>query len=154
MLLIAHRGNLHGPNSLRENTLDYIKEAIDAGFLVEVDVFKVDSKIYLGHELNMTDSNEISEVELRKLKKVAWFHAKNKDALDYLMLNGFHCFWHDKDAFTFTNRGFLWSHCYFALESDYGIICLPELMGITKEFIVEQLLNCRGVCSDYISHYK
>lgn len=38
MLFISHRGNLDGLNPKRENTKDYIQEAIDKGFQVEVDI--------------------------------------------------------------------------------------------------------------------
>ncbi len=37
MIWIAHRGNLEGPNKERENEPSYLKEAIEAGYDVEVD---------------------------------------------------------------------------------------------------------------------
>ena len=49
-LYISHRGNLHGPNSCLENTLDYITEAINCGFDVEIDVWLHKNKWYLGHD--------------------------------------------------------------------------------------------------------
>jgi hypothetical protein len=39
MILIAHRGNLDGPNPSMENHPDYIDAAINAGFHVEVDLW-------------------------------------------------------------------------------------------------------------------
>ena len=38
MIYIAHRGNIRGPNPERENSPDYIDEAIQSGYYVEVDV--------------------------------------------------------------------------------------------------------------------
>ena len=39
MKLIAHRGNIDGPNPERENSPEYIEEALKAGYDVEVDVW-------------------------------------------------------------------------------------------------------------------
>ena len=32
MILISHRGNLNGVNVKKENSVDYIEEALDQGF--------------------------------------------------------------------------------------------------------------------------
>ena len=37
MILIAHRGNVNGPNPELENTLEYINSAIDAGYECEIE---------------------------------------------------------------------------------------------------------------------
>ena len=50
MILISHRGNLSGPNPNRENSKEYILEALDKGYSVEIDVWLVKDKIYLGHD--------------------------------------------------------------------------------------------------------
>ena len=50
MKLISHRGNLNGPNKERENHPDYIWEALQAGYEVEIDVWWVDGKFKLGHD--------------------------------------------------------------------------------------------------------
>ena len=51
MRLISHRGNLTGKYPLLENTPVYIREAVDAGYEVEIDVWG-DTKggLYLGHD--------------------------------------------------------------------------------------------------------
>jgi glycerophosphoryl diester phosphodiesterase len=41
MKLIAHRGNTEGPNPLEENKPEYIEEAIENGFDVEIDIWFV-----------------------------------------------------------------------------------------------------------------
>ena len=38
MLLIAHRGNINGPDKAKENHPDYINKAIEAGYNVEIDI--------------------------------------------------------------------------------------------------------------------
>jgi len=50
MKIIAHRGNLTGPNPLRENSIDYIEEAISEGFDVEIDLWVEDNQCHLGHD--------------------------------------------------------------------------------------------------------
>ncbi len=52
MKLIAHRGNTQGPNPERENSPEYIEEALNAGYDVEVDVWYdcATEKFWLGHD--------------------------------------------------------------------------------------------------------
>ena len=50
MKLIAHRGNINGINSQRENTIDYIEEAIQLGYDVEIDLNLHKGGFYLGHD--------------------------------------------------------------------------------------------------------
>ncbi|WP_415286508.1 hypothetical protein ABXT46_00215 [Candidatus Pelagibacter sp. Uisw_104] len=38
MFHISHRGNIFGPNKKNENKIDYIKNALNLGFGVEVDI--------------------------------------------------------------------------------------------------------------------
>jgi hypothetical protein len=39
MYLIAHRGNINGPNKEHENSPGYILNAIELGYDVEVDIW-------------------------------------------------------------------------------------------------------------------
>ena len=50
MKLIAHRGNINGPNKEKENKPEYIIEAINKGYYVEIDLWLIDDKLYLGHD--------------------------------------------------------------------------------------------------------
>ena len=50
MLLIAHRGNTFGPNPEKENSPDYIMDAIDRGYDVEIDVWVREDRFLLGHD--------------------------------------------------------------------------------------------------------
>ena len=49
MILISHRGNIMGPNPEQENHPDYIREALNIGYDVEIDVWYTD-KFMLGHD--------------------------------------------------------------------------------------------------------
>jgi hypothetical protein len=50
MILISHRGNISGPNPERENQPEYIAEALNKGFDVEIDVWFTEGKFMLGHD--------------------------------------------------------------------------------------------------------
>ena len=40
MILISHRGNIFGPNKKDENKIEYVENALNLGFDVEIDVFQ------------------------------------------------------------------------------------------------------------------
>ena len=146
MRLISHRGNLNGPNKERENHPDYIWEALQAGYEVEIDVWWVDGKFKLGHDEPQYDFPfSLIENHYSKL----WIHCKNMDVLSQLneldssgsKLNYFS---HEDDLGVLTSRGYIWStHLY-----DRGILVMPEV------FNKEPNENTFGVCSDYIKNYK
>jgi len=50
MILISHRGNIDGPNKVRENSPYYIMEALTMGYDVEVDLWSRHGALYLGHD--------------------------------------------------------------------------------------------------------
>ena len=51
MKLIAHRGNVNGPDPLTENTPEKIESAIAAGYDVEIDIwYDEEGKLWLGHD--------------------------------------------------------------------------------------------------------
>ena len=145
MRLISHRGNLNGPYKERENHPDYIWEALQAGYEVEIDVWWVDGKFKLGHDEPQYDFPfELIENHYNKL----WIHCKNMDALSQLndldssghKLNYFS---HENDLGVLTSRGYIWStHLY-----DRGILVMPEV------FNKEPNENTFGICSDYITNY-
>ena len=49
MYFISHRGNTLGPNISKENSVDYINDAIKKGYDVEIDVWFEKENFYLGH---------------------------------------------------------------------------------------------------------
>ena len=81
MKLIAHRGNLNGPNLGSENHPYHIEDCIDKGYDVEIDVWYLpqSEKFYLGHD---RPDHEISWFWLAKHNASLWIHCKNLDALE------------------------------------------------------------------------
>lgn len=108
MIKIAHRGNISGP-SHRENQADYILEAISAGYDVEVDLWMVSDRLWLGH-----DGPEYltSESFLLDIGHAAWIHCKNLDALYFLNTTfpQLNYFWHQEDDYTLTSQGYIWAY--------------------------------------------
>jgi hypothetical protein len=109
MKFIAHRANLHGPNKKKENSVEYILEAIRSGFEVEMDVWLINGKWILGHD-GPEHPVEFSFIEQNA--EHLWCHAKNVEALHALLgktkenPNGkLKCFWHEEDQYTITSNG-------------------------------------------------
>ena len=143
MILIAHRGNTNGKLPDRENTNDYIKEAIAIGFDVELDICKWDGeKFYLGHD----DPGEPISIEFLQNNPV-WCHAKDYKALEQLVKSNIHCFYHNTDKYTITSGGYIWAYPGQP-GGDRTIAVHPH------ELPEEEIKKCAGVCSDYIEKYK
>lgn len=141
MILIAHRGNTEGANPESENKPDYISSALRAGFDVEVDVWSVNGKFFLGHD------KPKHEVSWRFLKNPClWCHAKNTDALSSMLSLGIHCFWHQSDDYTLTSKGYVWIYPQKDLVKQGIIVC--------DSFDNTLIGSCTGVCSDNIKAYR
>ena len=105
MLFISHRGNINGANPTKENNPQYIEKALQKNFEVEVDVRFLNNSFYLGHD---NPKYKVSNSFIRQKK--LWLHAKNIEALYELQKLKVHCFWHENDAVTLTNKGFIWTY--------------------------------------------
>ena len=140
MVLISHRGNLNGPNHERENHPDYIMEAYRAGFNVEIDVWEIKNKFFLGHDKPQY------EVDWRFLTNGAfWCHAKNFDALHSMRNCGAHCFWHQNDSYTLTSKGYIWTYPGMSVGRESIIVC-----NSMEETVLMSKKRMHAVCSDYV----
>ena len=146
MILISHRGNLSGPNPERENRPDYLLSAIQAGFDVEIDVWFIDDKFYLGHD------DPRHEVDSEFLKdNNFWCHAKNINALyEMLKFEEIHCFWHQNDDAALTSRGYIWTYPGKELTS-HSIVVMPE--KYLEKWWRYKFMETAGICSDFIERY-
>ena len=140
-ILISHRGNINGKNEKLENSPSYVKKALDLGYDVEVDVWVVNDKFYLGHD------NPQYEIPIEFLKnEKLWCHAKNIIALNKMLENDIHCFWHQEDDVTLTSKGVMWTYPGKELTSN-SIQVMPEWDN-------KEHKNIMGLCSDYVEKYK
>lgn len=138
MKIISHRGNISGPNIARENSPEYIDEALDLGYDVEIDVWYKNDNFYLGHDMAIY---KIHIVWLLNRASKLWVHCKNTEVLDILLrYQMIHCFWHQTDDVTITSKKYVWA--YPGKQPIYNSIAvLPELKD-------DDISQCLGVCTD------
>jgi hypothetical protein len=152
MKLIAHRGNIDGPNPLEENRPEYIEEAIARGYDVEIDVRydTFDKKLYLGHD---EPQYAVNWTWFGKYVHSLWVHCKNIEALYEFAhgTSGFNYFWHQEDDFTLTSRNYIWSYPG-KTYTPKSIIVMPEWNIKVEKFNELLVYGCHGICSDYVGY--
>ena len=136
---IAHRGNTNGP-SANENMPWYIQQALNNGFDVEIDIWRIGDRLWLGHD---SAQYLVSEEFLYKNAFNLWIHCKNFEAMDYFAKQAltYNFFWHQTDDFTITNHGQIWTYPGREVGDSSVIV---DLEGTGK-------YNCYGICSDYVA---
>ena len=148
MILISHRGNINGKIVERENQPQYIDEAINLEYDVEIDVWGVDGELFLGHD---EPQYPIDFDWLKERSSNLWIHCKNIDALLYFTdidysLELFNYFWHETDTVTLTSENWIWA--FPGKQPINGSIAvLPEIYN-------DDVSEAAGVCSDFIEKYK
>lgn len=142
MKLIAHRGLINGPDSHLENKPDQILKALSQGFDCEVDLWVVNSELYLGHDGPQypIDKEFLKEFGL-------WIHAKNLGALRWLTDTSYNYFWHQEDDFTLTSHKWIWTYPGKEL-TQRSIMVMPEWHNPSLEGLSN--INCYGICSDFV----
>lgn len=140
MFFISHRGNLTGPNPMKENSVEYIDNALSKSFDVEIDLWFKNNNFFLGHD------EPKYEIDLNFLKKPGlWIHAKNLECFYQLSNFDLNFFWHEDDKITITSKGFFWNYPG-TLLSKKSICVLPEKSDIKE-------VDCLGYCSDFIEDF-
>lgn len=149
MIYISHRGNISGVFPEKENTIDYIEDALNTGFECEIDLRMKNGILYLGHDFPQYD---IDSKWLEERKNKLWIHAKDYASVIWLSerSNHFRYFCHEQDRFTLTSNGFIWSH---DLKNKMTNKCIVPLLSL------EQVKNYKqkhfyGICSDFVIECK
>lgn len=146
MIIIAHRGLTEGPNTKIENTPEQIQKALDLGFDVEIDVRYREGKLWLGHDFEVTEM-PANYLYLHMLGRI-WFHCKNADSYEF-----FHTyedrfdtnfFWHQKDDYVRTSKGWIWVYPGKKLLSKDSICVMPEDSGNLNI----KWTKASGICTD------
>ena len=150
MHLISHRGNINGKIPDKENSPDYITDALKFGYEVEIDIWYLadQRKYYLGHD---APQYPIEKWFIDNSKDKLWLHCKNEDALSYLKddFDNINFFWHQEDRYTITSKGYVWAFPGEKLVKN-SIILFPENYPNDKN----KILLSSGICSDCISDYE
>lgn len=148
MRFIAHRGNVAAKSDNKENHPEYIDQALDMGFDVEIDVSHVsDNDLYLGHD------GPDFKVNIRWIinrQSRLWIHCKTVDVLHYFhslgSLKHLNYFFHGRDMATLTSLGHIWA---------FPGVDIPNSIAVLPEWASERDLSDRsGICSDYIGYYR
>jgi len=149
--IISHRGNLNGPNPNEENKFEYLLKAFQLGYIVELDLWKVNGKLYLGHDSPQYELDETIFIN-SKLLNNSLIHCKNSDSLKYMIsLNlNLECFAHQEDDYAFTNKGTLLIHPNTKDVIKEGIIMMPERGSFTEN----DIKNVYALCTDYPIKYN
>ena len=147
MKLISHRGNISGPNPQKENHPNYILNALNKGYEVEIDVWYTD-KFMLGHD---NPQYEFPFDLLEKFYTKLWVHCKNVEAIVKLKNNPelnsrLNYFWHENDTVTLTSKGYIWAYP--------GKQPINNSIAVMPEINNDNITQCKGICSDYIEKYK
>ena len=141
MKLISHRGNTAGPKADMENNPAYIDSALKQGYEVEIDVWHTINGWFLGHDCPQYSI----QVDYLKNDRL-WCHAKNLEALQLMLEEEIHCFWHQEDDHTLTSRGIIWTYPNKSLTASSVCVNINK-----RDDNFEN--NLFGVCSDWISTY-
>ena len=147
MKLIAHKGNVNGPDPSKENTPEQIEWCIDNGYDVEIDIrYNPDKdKFYLGHDEHQ---HEVNWWWLAGKSAHLWIHCKDLTTLHEFTAktSGYNYFWHQGDDYTLTSRGQIWASPGKPYKDDTVIVV--ENPEDVKEY------DCYGICSDYVGKIR
>jgi hypothetical protein len=143
MILISHRGNIDRCSE-RENSPDYIDEALGKGYYIELDVRKINDKLYLGHD---SPQYETTLDWLLQRNQKLFIHTKNVDALNFLIDKNLKTFYHqNEDHVIINNCNLIWSNKLSEVRS-LSVIPLLSREDIAQHYYYS---NVYGICSDFI----
>ena len=141
-IFISHRGNLWGPDLGRENKKNSIIECINFGYDVEIDVWSIKNKLYLGHD---TAQEKIDLNFLKKHHKKLWVHCKNLEALHLLSGEKINYFWHQNDDYTLTSKNYIWTYPNKKITPKCVIVC--QTLKETKKYSKQKPFK---ICTDFL----
>ncbi len=148
MLIISHRGNLHGPDKSLENNPKHIEQIIN-DYCVEVDLRVENDKLYLGHD---ECQYPIDREWLYRHRKSLWIHCKDVQALRFCSESkDFHYFWHNTDDYTITSQNIVWAYPGKEKVSKFTVLVMPEGHWSHEEILS---FDPYGICTDYPESYK
>lgn len=135
---IAHRGNTTGPKPDFENTIDYMRSALNDGYDVECDLIMYDNQLYFGHD----EPQEAVDLEFIHNSNV-WCHAKNLDAMCVLIEMNTNAFWHQNDNITITTRNYIWCFPGIHINSRRAI-----WLDLHDRPLPNKIENIHAICGD------
>jgi hypothetical protein len=122
MRVVIHRGYPGCGNN--EQDILKIHKSLEQGYDAEVDIWKVNNKLYLGHDRPCTPF-DLDSLPIDR----TWYHCKNGSAYEFFLNERKDCnaFVQDKDPYSVTTLGYIW--CNVGVPILPGLKCvvvLPE----------------------------
>jgi len=155
--LIAHRGNVNGPDPKNENRPEYLLEALQAGYDVEVDLWwdPILKEAWTGHDEPTYAWDPFAGYSYDTR---IWFHCKNRAAAELCIYQGHQCFTHDKDPYVVTSGRRRWAYEGFKFSLPVlwcypGVEAGPHGVQVHRAGDAVQW-DAYGICSDYVSDLK
>lgn len=142
-IIIAHLGNIHGPEPEQENRLRYIQKALDAGWHVSVSVLFSSGAFLLPH----AGGYDVIPAALLSKQRV-WCNALTPDTLDALCGANAHCFCMGGQPYSLTSAQFIWTMAGHPL-ADRAIAVFPEQAAANWLDEYEPA----GICTDFPADY-
>ena len=154
MIIIAHRGNVDGINPERENSPDYIDEALELGYDVEIDLRVKDKRLYLGHD---EAQYPVKLGWLYRNRERLWIHCKDRESLEFCSstVMNLHYFFHANDRYTLTSKGIGWV-LVGQIPYNNSIAVLPESISYYNKYEgkYDRILGTHGICTDKCNYYR
>ena len=143
MQIIAHRGNLTGPNPETENTHTTIERCLDTDLDIEIDVRWHEHALWLGHDI---PKEPVALPYLEARMHRLWVHAKDLLAAEFLFTTNLHWFWNETDVMALTSKTIPWCRQHVYIHN--GITMVD---GLDMEYMGHTLL---GICTDYPNKHR
>ena len=106
---------------------------------LECDVQMYKDKLYFGHD----EPQEEVDISLMTMQNV-FCHAKDLNAMMAMIdMKDVHCFWHQEDTITLTNKGFVW--CY---PGHYPVHAKAIWVDLAGAELPKDTSGIWGVCGD------
>lgn len=140
--IIIHRSQLH--QNTPENTLLGMNECLHSGFSAEIDVYLIDGRYFIGHDLDNLATVKFEEIDKANvfihMKSLNFTHTKNADL-----------FYMEDDPVTLTLKGRQWVNAHVSHQNKNTVICSNELIGgqFDHEKNIQALKNDAWVCTKF-----
>jgi hypothetical protein len=144
MKFISNSGNLFGANQERENSPEYIDEALTHNVDVKVDLWVLNDEIFLGSD---SPRYKVSLDWLISRYQRLWISCKNIDAMKYLNSHQhFNYFWGEGCTVSLTSLKYFWT-TYWQFNCYNCVIYINDIINLEND------VKCYAVCSDNILSY-
>ena len=152
--IIAHRGQINGPNKSQENCPEQILSNIKnyPKIINEIDVW-INQSIYLGHDfpkhkVGLDFLMENTQNLILHIKNIEFASIESFKNIE-LISNHCHTFCHEEDDFTLTSEKWIWLHPRNGIKENCIIVMPEKFLNLDSIKDLSSLLKGKGICTDY-----